>query len=174
MRSTNSEQDSSKPSNARFILCGLLAVLLMVSVGIYAVITARMQPRGQVSEQLVGTWRSERVDDPHGLGDSIWDLRSDGSARWRLGSGKSLGGAGNRTGYFEWWLEDPASLNTHQFSSKSAAMRAKLISIVLGPVAGRTDFELIDVSENEFTLRTEEGKAVIYRRTQDAIIEALP
>ena len=172
------ERRSNKASGRKLILFGLLAIFLMISAGIYAVISARMQLKGTIPSTIVGTWRSVSTEDPHGLGDSIWDLRGDGTARWRLSSGKSLGGAGNTIGYFEWWTEEPNALVTHQYSSEAAAMRARLINAALGAqVGGRTDFELVELSENEFKLRAKVGKGgkeITYRRTNDPTVEAVP
>ena len=169
------ERKSKKRLGRKLVLFGLLAILMMTGAGIFILLFAGMQPKGKIPQQLVGTWRSVRTHDPHGLGDTIWDLRADGTARWRLSSGKSLGSGGNTIGYFEWWTEDPKLLVMHQYSSKAAARRARLISAVLGPVGGRTDYELVEVSDDEFTIRSKRGgKEATYRRTNDDMIESAP
>lgn len=166
---------SKRVTPRKLIVFAILAIVVMLVAAVLAFFSARMQLQGPIHPSLVGTWHSVgSEEDPHGLGDSIWQLREDGTARWRLSSGKTLGSAGNTVGYFEWWMQGPDELVVHQYSSEAAAKRSRVISAVLGPQGGRSAIELMEVTENAFKIRSKNGQVSVYRRTEDETLTSEP
>ena len=119
------------------------------AVGLHALYPPKILP------EFIGTWQSDVA--------SLVNNRADGTGRARFLP------AGDQRLYFE-WAADANEFKLYTWGSKQSAYAWFGREMMNRPWLDK--LELIEVSEGQFKLRTQNGKVISFTKTQDAELEA--
>ena len=129
---------SCKPRRRLRLWWIALPLTLMLVLGF--VFSIRTPPLTKQAARFLGRWTYSGTE---GAKNKFIHFHADGSADWGYVNSKQY--------YLEWEIVGDSML-IRQYSSKRSAQMSRLTALVFGPRGGDV-FEIVDVSDDEFTMR---------------------
>ena len=143
------------------VLYSVIAIAFLGILSMYLFLAYAKTPQARARQNrglpILGTWLGENGN--------VFDIRSDGTVRWRSSTNEG------DIGYLEW------TLNSNEFRVFQYSARHNLGWFMKRALLNDTPtsrYKIITITPNEFTVRTEEGEVTTFVSTKDYELEVAP